>query len=70
MPHRTEPTPPCTGQWHVTPDCLAALADGSITASDLCSGCTTKLMVAVDWVTGRENTWHRNYAQRAAGEAR
>lgn len=56
---------PCVKHYHTSPDCLGALAGGWITVMDLCGPCTARLMVAVDWVTGRDNQWHHGYTERA-----
>lgn len=64
MNHRTQHPVPSAD------DCLAQLAAGYITASDLCAGCTQRFIAAVDWVTGRDNAWHPTYQKRAQGSAR
>ena len=62
---RYAPTRPCVKTYVTAPDCLGALAGGWITVMDLCGPCTARLMVAVDWVTNRDNTWHHGYVDRA-----
>lgn len=58
------PTTTCPKHYRTAPDCLAALAAGWITVMDLCGHCTARLIAAVDWVTGRDNTWHPDYRAR------
>lgn len=57
---------PCT---RVGSSCLHDLAAGFINAPDLCPGCTTRLMVALDWVVGDAVLpWHPNFTNRANEE--
>lgn len=50
---------------HLT--CLQSLAEGWITAPDLCPRCTRRFMAALESATGEGEplTWHHNYAERA-----
>ena len=45
--------------------CLHQLAAGYRTASDLCPGCTSRLMVALEWIAGADLPWHQGYLDRA-----
>lgn len=47
--------------------CLRQLAEGWITASDLCPGCTARFMVALDHQAGEALSWHQKYLDRAEG---
>lgn len=44
--------------------CLAYLADGWITPSDLCPACIRAFMVALDGIAG-PLTWHPGYRKQA-----
>ncbi|EFL09965.1 predicted protein [Streptomyces sp. AA4] len=46
--------------------CIESLAEGSITAEDLCPPCTRSFMAALDGITG-PLAWSRGYRQRARG---
>jgi len=54
---------PCTKSEHGT--CLHRFAAGYCLASDLCGPCTTRLMVACDWVAGEDLPWCHGYVNRA-----
>jgi len=46
-------------------DCLAALAEQRSTTGQLCAACTRRLMLAIDWVTNRDNRWSAEFVRRA-----
>lgn len=50
--------------------CLQRLAEAWIGTRDLCAGCTTRLMAALDAASPEPLTWHAEYTRRAAGSAR
>jgi len=54
---------PCTKSEHGT--CLHRFAGGYCLASDLCPPCTSRLMVALDWVSGQSLPWHEGFVDRA-----
>jgi len=64
--HASPSAPPCTRVEPGRLGCLAALADGWINAGDLCAGCTSRFMRALDQAAGEPLTWHANYVKRAA----
>lgn len=69
-------TPTTTTCTHTSPPltpaltCLQRLAEAWIGTRDLCAGCTTRLMAALDTASPEPLTWHAEYTRRAAGGAR
>lgn len=57
--------PECTKPGATWSTCLAYMADGWISPSDLCPACTVAFMAALDGIAG-PLAWHRGYRERAA----
>lgn len=68
MPKRYDISLPCTRPERTgrPATCLQSLAEGWIGMQDLCGGCTTRMMAALEWVTGQELRWHPGYRARSA----
>jgi len=50
-----------------TPDntCVHHLADGMLTAADLCPICTSYFIAGMEWIMGERLNWHENWLKRA-----
>jgi hypothetical protein len=66
-----DPKTSCTSHWRYGPckkSCVDALAEGLITASDLCAGYTGWFVDALNSACTRPLNWHPAYDRRRAGE--